>query len=66
MNIPENLATRSAIFVENLRRQTPLHRKKGEPLMFGLEPTEELVHVRLPLIKGNLHSDKKFTSNHTK
>ena len=36
----------SAIFVGNLRRQTPLHRQKGEPLMFGVEPTEELVHVR--------------------
>ncbi len=48
----------SAIFVGNLRRQTPLQRQKGvqilepqlcsnsflQPLMFGLEPTEELVH----------------------
>ena len=32
------------LLVGNLiRRQTPLHRQKGEPLMFGLEPTEELV-----------------------
>ena len=58
-NIPENLAVRShmvalqrrqcsAIFVG--RRQTSLHRQRGEPLMFGLEPTEELVHVRPPAI----------------
>ena len=41
----------SAIFVGNLRRQTPLHR---QPLMFGLELTEELVHVRLPVIKKGI------------
>ena len=41
----------SAIFVGNLRRQTPLH---WQPLMFGLELTEELVHVRLPVIKKGI------------
>ena len=41
----------SAIFVGNLRRQTPLH---WHPLMFGLELTEELVHVRLPVIKKGI------------
>ena len=25
-----------------------------QPLMFGLEPTEELVHVRLPVIKKGI------------
>lgn len=58
----------SAIFVGNLRRQTPLQRQKGvqilepqlccnsflQPLMFGLEPTEELVHLRLPVIKKGI------------
>ena len=43
-----------AIFVGNLIRQTPLHRQKGEPLMIGLEPTEELVDVRLPVIKKGI------------
>ena len=55
----------SAIFVGNIRRQTRLHGQKSvqilapqlcsnsflQPLMFGLESTEELVHVRLPVIK---------------
>ena len=41
-------------FIENLIRQTPLHRQKGEPLMFGLEPTEELVDVCLPVIKKEI------------
>ena len=65
MNIPENLAARShivalqrgqcsAIFVGNLRRQTPLHRQKGDTLMFGLEPTKELVYVRLPVINKGI------------
>ena len=58
----------SAIFVGNLRRQTPLQRQKGvqilepqlcsnsflQPLMFELEPTEELVHLRLPVIKKGI------------
>ena len=58
----------SAIFVGNLRRQTPLQRQKGvqilepqlcsnsflQPLMFGQEPTEELVHVLLPVIKKGI------------
>ena len=39
------------IVVGNLRRQTPLH---WQPLMFGLEITEELVHVRLPVIKKGI------------
>ena len=41
----------SANFVGNLRGQTPLHR---QPLMFGLELTEELVHVCLPAIKKGI------------
>ena len=58
----------SAIFVGNLRRQNPLHRQKGvqilepqlcsnsflQPLMFGREPTEELVHVRLSVIEKGI------------
>ena len=47
----------SAIFVGNLRRQTPLNRQKGEPLIFGLEPTEEFIvheHVHLPAIKKGI------------
>ena len=47
----------SAIFVGNLRRKTPLSRQKGEPLIFGLEATEEFivhVHVRLPVIKKGI------------
>ena len=44
----------SAIFVGNLIRQTPLHQQKGEPLMIGLVPTEELVDVCLPVIKKGI------------
>ena len=44
----------SASFVGNLRRQTPLHRQKGDTLMFGLEPTKELVYVRLPVINKGI------------
>ena len=62
MYIPENLACEithgcamKTIFVgRNLRRQTPLHWQKCEPLMFGLKPTEELVHVRLSVIKKGI------------
>ena len=62
----------SAIFVGNIRRQTRLHGQKSvqilapqlcsnsflQPLMFGLESTEELVHVRLPVIKKEIEAYK--------
>ena len=41
-------------FVGNLIRQTPLHRQKGKPLRFGLEPTEELVDECVPVIKKGI------------
>ena len=52
----------SAIFVGNLIRQTPFHRQKGEPLMFGLEPTEQLllIDVRLSVIKKGIVVFKKM------